>query len=266
MLIDTHAHFDMVMQETGLGEEDLLAGMESHNLSKAVQISISTGGLAWSRDFARRHSGRGILFSAGIHPSDRAGGSELTVLENFVAAVMEGEDKNLLFGIGECGLDYFRMRQEKEMQRASFLRQLALAKKWGIPVIVHSREAMEESLAMLRESGHGRGIMHCFPGDSGAARKALDLGLHISFAGNVTYRSAREIHESAEYVPLDRILLETDAPFLTPVPLRGKKNMPHHIAHTYRFIADLKKIPVEKLQEAVEENFAGLMKPGIPSR
>jgi TatD DNase family protein len=137
----------------------------------------------------------------------------------------------------------------------SFRRQIDMAKRFGLPVIVHSREAMEDTLAILHEESATLGIMHCFPGDREAARKVLDLGWYISYAGNVTYRSAVNLHESALYVPLDRLLVETDAPFLTPVPLRGKKNRPEYVLHTYRYLSELRREPLAKIADAVHKNF-----------
>jgi TatD DNase family protein len=128
-----------------------------------------------------------------------------------------------------------------------------------MPLIVHSRDAMDETLAILRESCKTGGIIHCFSGDRDSARKCMDLGFYISFAGNVTYRAAANLHDAAAFVPLDRLLLETDAPFLTPVPLRGKQNRPDYVIHTYRFIAGLRGEPVERIAEAAQKNMTELL-------
>ncbi len=258
MLIDTHTHFDIILEDANISETDLLDNMEKMHVSKAVQVSIDVKGLKWSRNFAQKYKERGILFTAGIHPSSFADLNNLHQLESFIKDVLESSDKELLYGIGECGLDFYRMRQRKEMQIESFEYQITLAKKYNLPVIIHSRDAMRDTIETIKKYIPLKGIMHCFPGDRKDAKEILDLGLHISYAGNVTYKNAFNLHESALYVPLDRIFLETDSPFLTPVPLRGKKNRSEFISHTYAFIADLKKIQREKLETAINENFLSL--------
>jgi TatD DNase family protein len=221
MYIDSHAHFDLIMEEAGVTEDLLMDGLRDNDITQAVQVAIDPGSSRWSLDFAKRHAGCGILCTAGIHPSSPAGEPELKELASIVEKAMGGD--RLLFGIGECGLDYYRMRQPRETQERSFRFQVELANTYRLPLIVHSRDAAGDTLAVLRETCGTVGIMHCFPGDQEMAKDFLDLGFYISFAGNVTYRSATGMHAAAAYVPLDRLLVETDAPFLTPVPLRGKK-------------------------------------------
>ncbi len=259
MLIDSHAHFDMILGETGGSEKDLIRSMKEHGLGYAVQVSIDPESLRWSREFALRNAGGGFYFTAGVHPSSAAGNDELSGLESAVGEIMNSGEKENFFGIGECGLDYYRMRRPKEEQLRSFEFQIDLARKHGVPVIVHSRDALDDTVAVLKKKSPLRGIIHCFPGDGDDAARFLDLGMYISFAGNVTYNNAAAIRDAAARVPLDRILLETDAPFLTPVPLRGKKNTPHYIVHTYRFLASLRKESVEKIEDAVASNFFALI-------
>jgi TatD DNase family protein len=183
---------------------------------------------------------------------------ELGALADCVSDVMGGKDAPLLFGIGECGLDYYRMRQPREAQMRSFEFQLDLAHRFFLPAIVHSRDAMDDTIDLLWRKRPGKGIMHCYSGTPQDAKKLLDLGFYLSFAGNVTYPRAHTLHDSARYVPLDRLLIETDAPFLTPVPLRGKQNRPHNVHYTYRYIADLRGEPLSRIEKAVHENFMRL--------
>ncbi len=190
-----------------------------------------------------------------LHPSSPADDSVLRLMAHMAEDILRSEDSKLLFGIGECGLDYYRMRQERDVQVSSFIFQIDLANRCGLPVIVHSREAMDETLGILKKESRTAGIMHCFPGGKKAARDVLDLGMYISFAGNVTYRAAAELHESAQYIPLNKLLVETDAPFLTPVPLRGKKNRTEHVIHTYRYLSELRKEPLELIVSTVRANF-----------
>jgi TatD DNase family protein len=256
MYIDSHAHVDLTLDEdASLTEAVLIDAMHAQSVDRAVQVGIDVASSLWSRDFARRNRDAGMFFTAGIHPSSPAGDSELNRLSYLVASVISSGDAPLLFGIGECGLDFYRMRTPRDEQVRSFRFQIELARRHGLPIIVHSRDAMDETLAILGEYGTAPGIMHCFSGDATAARRVLDLGFHISFAGNVTYRTATLLQEAASYAPLDRLLVETDAPFLTPVPLRGRKNRPEYIVHTYRFIAELRREPLSRVTDAVRENF-----------
>jgi TatD DNase family protein len=259
IFIDSHAHFDLCAEGSGSTIESILGDMGDSGLKYAVQISIETSGFSWSYDFSRNNRKKGIMFSLGIHPSSRADANDLVYLSDFVNKVINSPDADLLFGIGETGLDYYRMRQPKDSQMSSFEFQATLAKEMELPLIVHSRDAMEDTFALLDRVSPLKGIMHCFPGDSAAAKRVLDLGFYISFAGNLTYKSAAVIQDAARYVPLDRVLFETDAPFLTPVPHRGKQNRPLYVRYTYEFFAELIKEPVSKIAEQVNRNFISLM-------
>ncbi len=258
--IDSHAHFDLCIED-GMAERELLEGMDAAGVRAAVQVSIEPAGFAFARDFARRNRERGAYFTLGIHPSTRAGGADLESLRGYALEVLSSDDAPLLFGIGEAGLDYYRMRQEKEPQMRAFEFQAALARDTGVPLVVHSRDAMDDSIELLARIRPGAGVMHCFSGGSREARRVMDLGFMISFAGNLTYRAAADLHDAARYVPLDRVLLETDAPFLAPVPLRGRKNRPEHVAHTYAFFASLRGEKTETIMESVQKNFASLLRP-----
>ncbi len=260
MILDSHVHFDMILEDKNISEDDIIRSLKYNNIEYAVQVSVEAKDLAWSRDFAKRNYQSGVYYTLGIHPSSPAGDSELKSLSEITGQEINGKFSHLLFAIGECGLDYYRLRQPKEMQIKSFEYQIDLAKKHRLPLVVHSRDAMDDTNNILKAKKYGFGIMHCFAGDSEAAKKVLDLGFHISFAGNVTYKSAVELHDSAAYVPLDRILIETDSPFLAPVPLRGKQNLPENVKHTYKFISNLRKISSARLEESVTENFKGLLR------
>lgn len=253
-IIDTHTHFDLTLEGGTSTEESLIAGLIEANITRAVQVSIDVPSARWSIEFAERNSGAGILFTLGIHPSSRAGTTELAELRELVT-VTARTHRELFFAVGECGLDYYRMHQPKDMQHNSFEFQIDLAAACGLPLVVHSRDAMDETIAVLKAKAPQPGIMHCFSGTPDSARRVMDLGFYLSFAGNVTYPKALDLQNSVRYTPLDRILVETDAPFLTPVPHRGKKNNSSFILHTYRFLADLKKVPLEKFAAAVNDNF-----------
>ncbi len=261
VFVDTHAHFDLCVEE-GASEESLTASLRDAGVAHAVQVSIDTGGLAWSLDFARRNRGMNVVFTAGIHPSSPASGNNLEELASFVSMTLCSPDADLLFGIGETGLDYYRLRRPADEQRRSFEFQIDLAARHGLPLIVHSRDAYDDTMEILKRKRPSSGIMHCFAGGRERAREYLDLGFYISFAGNLTYSKAADLHEAASYVPLDRLLLETDAPFLTPVPHRGTKNRPDYVAHTYAFVAKLRGENISTIQDSVLESYLSIRRTG----
>jgi TatD DNase family protein len=232
----------------------MISSLKENGLETAVQVSTEPEIFDWSYEFAKRNEG--FLFTLGIHPSTKAEDKDLAFLSDFVKKVIEDGHRNMLFGIGETGLDYYRLRQPKNMQVYSFEYQIDLAIKNDIPVIIHSRDALQETLEILKAK-RPRGLMHCFSGDSKAAKEFLDIGFYISFAGNLTYNKAHELHDAAKYVPMDRVMLETDAPFLTPVPFRGKKNRPEYVVHTYKFFAELRNIALQDVINSVHNNFSG---------
>ena len=181
---------------------------------------------------------------------------DYTDAEDFGSRIRDCFSKYKGTFLGEIGLDYHWMYGTKEKQIALFMEQLELANELSVPVIIHSRDADEDLVRILKSHDFKTsGIMHCFSSDITLAKAALDKGLYISFAGNVTYKSNTSIQEAAKYVPLDRILYETDSPYLSPIPLRGKPNTPENTDITSEFIADLRAMSTEKLREAAIENF-----------
>ncbi len=256
--VDSHTHFDLCIEEGNDTVESLLGGMKDSNVAFAVHVATETGGFQWAYDFARDNRRAGIRFALGIHPSSRADNNDLLYLTDFARNVLNSSDAPLLFGIGEAGLDYYRMRQPRDVQMRSFEYQADLARELRLPLIVHSRDAMDDTISLLTAKAPARGIMHCFSGNSDVARKVLDLGFYISFAGNITYKSATDIQDAARFVPLDRLLLETDAPFLTPVPFRGRQNRPGYVPHTYEYITELRRESPGKITDSVYGNFMAL--------
>jgi len=255
MYIDSHAHFDIILAESSISENKLINEVKKNSIEYMVQVSVDRQSISWSHDFAKRHKDEGVFFTAGIHPSSAADNKNLEYLSGFVRDIMKTDDSDLLFGIGECGLDYYRMHQDKNTQKDSFEHQIALAKEINRPLIIHSRDAMQETISLLQLHKPEKGIMHCFSGDREAVKKILDMGFYISFSGNLTYKNAKNIQDAACYVPLDRILLETDSPYLAPIPLRGKKNRPDNVIHIYNFLAEIKNESHELIREKIYENF-----------
>jgi len=157
--------------------------------------------------------------------------------------------------VGECGLDFHYDRSPREVQRSVFLRQIRLAKELGKPLVVHTREADEETAQILREElGPDGGVIHCFTSDWPAAQRYLAMGMYLSFSGLLTFRNAKEVRDAAARAPLDRILVETDCPFLAPVPHRGKRNEPAYVALTAAELARLRGLPADELARATTEN------------
>ena len=254
MYIDTHTHFDMILERKYYDEQTLINKMTEAEISFAVQVSTNTDNLTWSKEFALKYLDKGIYYTAGIHPSYKSSTDELIKLDSFLAETLKNE-KTPIFGIGECGLDYHYDDIPKIIQTNSFDFQISLAKKYDLPLIVHSREAWEDTRELIKNVQHFNGIMHCFSGGAEQVKEAIDMGYYISFAGNLTYKKAETIQEAAKFVPLENLLLETDAPFLSPMPFRGKLNSPDLITNTYEFIARLKGVDVDVVKEAALNNF-----------
>ena len=202
-----------------------------------------------------------IFASVGVHPCTTEG--EDPEVDRLVALA----DDDRVVAIGETGLDYFHQDDRPEWQRRRFARHIEAAKACGKPLIVHSREAPVDTMDMLRDLGAGEagGVMHCFSGDWSMARQALEIGLYISFSGIVTFRSAESLREVARKVPLDRMLVETDAPYLAPVPKRGKTNEPSYVRHTAECIADLRGKSLEDIAGVTTENFFRLFSAARPA-
>jgi len=200
--------------------------------------------------------------SIGVHPhaasafADRPEGAADAVREQ----VGKTPDAR---AIGEIGLDYHYDFAPPDVQRPVFRAQVTLARELGLPVVIHTREADEDTVRILREAGGGevRGVLHCFTGGPALARAGLDLGLYISFSGIVTFPKAGELRDTARGVPLDRVLIETDSPFLAPVPLRGKRNEPAHVARVARAVAALHGISPEDAADRTAANFHALFRP-----
>jgi len=193
-----------------------------------------------------------IFASVGVHPCYE------DVKEPSIDELVEiAQDSNIV-AIGETGLDYFRIEdQDMTWQRDRFVRHITAAKEVDKPLIIHTRNAADDTMRILKEEGANecRGVMHCFAEDWSVAKKALDLGFYISFSGIVTFKSATNVQEVARKCPIDRVLVETDSPYLAPVPLRGKLNEPAYVRHTAQYVADLKEVSLEFLAETTTGNF-----------
>jgi TatD DNase family protein len=233
--------------------EDCLQRFFSHGAAFAVDVAVNTRGWAQRLDLAHR-VGR-LYLSAGVHPSEAAHAQDI----DWESLEVQWQHP-LTVAVGEIGLDWFRGRHEEGAQRSVFRRQLCRAAELGLPVILHNRSADSEVLEDLREVGwKGRGILHCFSSDQVFAQECLDLGFLISFAGNVTYPSAGGLREVARWVPKDRILIETDAPYLSPQGKRGTPNEPLNAGLTAEVLANLRGESLSEFLACTRENLAGLL-------
>jgi len=252
-LVDTHAHLHFP-EFAG----DLEAVLERARAA-GVRCMVTIGTDVESSRAAVALAGRepDVWAAVGIHPhaAGLADEARLAEIERLAAAPR-------VVAIGETGLDFFRLLSPRDAQELAFRAQLALARRLRKPVLVHCRDAHEETLAILAEVpvGEAGGIMHCFSGDTAIARRCLDLGLLISLAGPVTYPKARALPEVAKVVPADRLVVETDCPFLPPQPYRGKRNEPAYLAVTAARVAELRAEPLEELASRMSENARTLLR------
>ncbi len=251
MLIDSHAHLDLA--EYGEERADVIARAKSAGVEHMVLIGqLGEGGFAGARETIALAKSDRRAFSAtcGIHPHDAARATG--ALFDELRAICSDAD---VVAVGECGLDYHYDRSPREVQRDLFARQIALARELRKPLVVHTREA-DADTAQLLEAGLGpeSGCIHCFTGDWTAAQRYLALGLCISISGVVTFKSAEALRDAARRIPLERLMVETDCPFLAPVPHRGKRNEPAFVALTAQLLADLRGEPLATLAAHTSAN------------
>ncbi|NLO79015.1 MAG: TatD family hydrolase [Xanthomonadaceae bacterium] len=247
MLVDSHCHLQMLDQATPIQtylDKAREAGVE-HVLTVAVSLEDS------KRTIALAECHPQVSASVGAHPSDR--GPEPTVDEIVHLAASSPR----VVAIGETGLDYHYNKGDLEWQRDRFREHIRAAREVGKPLIVHTRDAREDTVRLLREERAAEvgGIIHCFTEDYEMAARCLDMGFYISFSGIVTFRNAEALREVARRVPLERMLVETDSPFLAPVPYRGKPNQPAYVRHVAERLAELHAISLEELARITSENF-----------
>jgi len=243
-LVDTHAHtsFDAF--------DDDRAAMYARARDAGVVAIVEVGvGLEGSRRAVARAAEETLVrAAAGLHPTD------LDTFEEDWPAFEALARGGGIVAVGECGLDYHWMKAPKELQAESFRRQIRLARELGLPFIVHCREAEDDLVPILRDERYARGVVHCFGGTRAQAEEILALGLRISFCGNVTYPKAERLRDAARAVPLDTLMLETDAPFLPPQAKRGQRNEPAFVAHTAAFLAELFGVPLDELAKRTTRN------------
>ena len=224
----------------------ILENMAQADIGQAIAISVDRTSAAEVLALAEQHTN--LFASVGVHPEDQ-NSAEMSV-DELVAAARHPK----VVGIGETGLDYHWCSGDLAWQHQRFSTHIQASNQTGLPLIIHTREAASDTLRLLHENQAQQGVIHCFTEDTAFAKAVLDLGFYISFSGIVTFKNARQIQEACRYVPLDRILVETDAPYLAPVPKRGKQNEPAYVRYTTEFVAQLRGDSITSIEEATTAN------------
>lgn len=256
LLVDSHCHLDF---PDFVGREaELLAEMEKNDIGWALIAGVTLERFPAVRRLAETHAP--IFAAVGVHPDTDGEANE--VQEPDVQTLVTLADHPKVVAIGETGLDYYRLKGDLEWQRERFRVHIRAALATGKPLIIHTREAADDTLRILEEEGASAvgGVFHCFTETIAVAEAALDLGFHISMSGIVTFKNAVQIKEVAKIVPIDRLLVETDSPYLAPVPFRGKQNQPAWVKHVAEEVARLRDMSFDELAVATTENFFRLFK------
>ena len=250
MFVDSHCHVNF--PELAAQMPDILARMRSNNVGHALCVSVNLPD--WPGLLTLVEQYEELFASVGVHPDYE------DTIEPTVDDLIQRSRHPKVIAIGETGLDYFRLSGDLAWQRERFRKHIQAARQVNLPLIIHTRASSEDTLRIMREeSAHeARGVMHCFTESWEVAQASMDMGFYISFSGIVTFKKATELQEVARKMPLDRILIETDSPYLAPVPHRGKLNDPSKVIHVAEMIATLRGISTKDIEEASTENFFNL--------
>jgi TatD DNase family protein len=254
MFTDSHCHLNykgLVEDQAGVLARARGAGVEA-------MLNISTRSSEWDEVIGMAEREGDVWASVGIHPHEADAHPDVQT-----ETLVKRAGHPRVVGIGESGLDFYYDHSDRDRQRESFRAHIAASRETGLPIIVHTRDAEADTHAILEEEmgkGAYSGVIHCFTASGDFARKALDLGLYISISGIVTFKNAKDLQETAKAIPAERLLIETDSPFLAPVPHRGRPCEPAFVADTARFLAALREEPVEALAERTGANFRALFR------
>jgi len=250
VFIDSHCHLNRLDLTPYDGSLDrALDAARAAGVSRFLAVSVDLDDYTVLLDIAERHADVG--FSVGAHPCESAEMLNLATVDTLVSLAKHPK----VWAVGETGLDYHYSTENADVQRESFARHIAAGKQTGKPVIVHTRAARADTLAVLREQQAAHGVLHCFTEDLATAEGALALGYYVSFSGIISFKNAQDLRDVAARVPLDRLLIETDSPYLAPMPYRGKSNEPLYLPHVARVLADVHQISIERLAEVTSANF-----------
>jgi TatD DNase family protein len=254
MFVDSHCHLNY----KGLVEDQQGVLTRARAAGVSTMLNISTRESEWDDVLGVAEREHDVWASVGIHPHEADAHPDIDT-----AKLVDRAAHPRIIGIGETGLDYYYDKSDREQQRTSFRSHIVAARETGLPIIVHTRDAEEDTANILREEmgkGAFTGVIHCFTASDVFARQALDLGLYISISGIVTFKNAKDLQATAATIPADRLLIETDAPFLAPVPHRGRPCEPAYVADTARFLADLRGESVDALTVRTANNFRDLFR------
>lgn len=251
-LIDSHCHINFPDFDGRITE--ILQNAAANDVKRMLCISTSWENQPHVLGLAENHTE--ILAAVGVHPTTESG------FEPDVDDLVQATKHPRVVALGETGLDYFRSEGDLTWQHERFHRHIEAAKQTHYPLIIHTRAAAADTMDTLRDhdARDAGGVMHCFAENWNIAKQALDIGFYLSFSGIVTFKNAKSVQEVAIHAPLDRILVETDAPYLAPTPHRGKQNEPSYVRHTAEFIADLRGVSLEQIAETTTNNFYSLFK------
>lgn len=249
-LVDSHCHLDSLnFSEKSI--DDVLNEAYRRDVKHCLSVATTLSGYKSMRQALMPYK-KVVSFSCGVHPLnledeafDRELFADLAQQENVIA-------------LGETGLDYYYQKDNIELQQAAFREHIRLGRQLNKPIIVHTREARQDTLSILKEEQVLSGVLHCFTEDIDTAKQLLDLGFYISFSGIITFKNAQPLREVARYVPLDRILIETDSPYLAPVPYRGKENQPAYVRDVAEYLSILKGVSLDELATQTTDNFCQL--------
>ncbi len=258
MFIDSHCHLDF--PELAADREAILSLMRENRVTHALTISTTLKTFPAVRAVAEANAN--MWCSAGVHPDERVDDHEVSLDE-----LLKMADHPKVVAIGETGLDYYRLPEPLDWQRERFRIHIRAAKQAGKPLVIHTRNAAADTLKLMQEEGAADvgGVMHCFTESQEIADAAMEMNFHISFSGIVTFKSAKDLKEVARKIPLDRMLIETDSPYLAPAPFRGKLNQPGYVKHVAEHIAELRGISIEEVARATTNNFFALFKQARPA-
>jgi TatD DNase family protein len=249
MFIDSHCHLNY----KGIAEQQQAVLDRARNNGVSGMLNISTRECEWDEVIALAEQESDVWASIGIHPHEADAHPEIDA-----AKLIDKAKHPKVIGIGETGLDYYYDKSDREQQRSSFRSHIIAARETGLPIIVHTRDAEDDTIAIMSEemaNGPFTGVIHCFTASQDFADKALALGLYISISGIVTFNNAKDLQESAKTIPSNRLLIETDSPFLAPVPHRGKSCEPAYVADTAEFLCNLRAEGLNYLAQSTSDNF-----------
>lgn len=256
MLVDSHCHLNF--PELVQNMDQVLDSMRSNQVGHALCVSVTLDKFPEVLAIAEQYPN--IYASVGVHPDYE------DIQEPTVDGLVSLANHPRVVAIGETGLDYFRLTGDLEWQRNRFRTHIRAAKASGKPLIIHTRNAAEDTLRIMQEEGAAEvgGVMHCFTESWEVAQAAIAMGFYISFSGIVTFKNAQALKEVAQKVPLDKVLVETDSPYLAPIPFRGKTNQPAYVRHVAEEVALLRDVPLQQIVDATTANFFNLFKHAQP--